>query len=159
MENSETLAFAPSLSISDAAAKRVQELLEQEGNYNLKLRVYIQGGGCSGFQYGFAFDENLRPDDHVIEKALPLNTNGNANGNTNGNPNGIANGNTNENATKTDLSAKENKIVINLVVDALSLMYLNGAEVDYVEKLQGAHFTVKNPNAQTTCSCGSSFAL
>lgn len=114
------------ISCTDAAAKRVQELLAEEGNYNLKLRVYITGGGCSGFQYGFAFDENLKEDDTVVSKVIPLG---------------------------------EETVTIDVVVDALSMMYLMGAQIDYQESLQGAHFIVTNPNAQTTCSCGSSFAL
>lgn len=114
------------ISCSDAAAKRVQELLAEEGNYNLKLRVYITGGGCSGFQYGFAFDDNIQEDDTIVSKVIPLD---------------------------------QETVTVDVVVDALSMMYLSGAEIDYQESLQGAHFIVKNPNAQTTCSCGSSFAL
>lgn len=117
-----------SVSFSDSAARRVQELMTEEGNYKLHLRVYITGGGCSGFQYGFAFDETLRPDDNTISKV-------------------VENPDTHE------------KITVNMVIDALSMMYLEGAQIDYVENLQGAHFVVKNPNASTTCSCGSSFSL
>lgn len=126
------------IQLTQAAAKRVWELLSQEGNYNLKLRIYITGGGCSGFQYGFAFDEALQPDDCVIPTTLEEATGdetGEGGGDSDGGP------------------------IVNTVVDPLSLMYLTGATVDYVESLQGAHFTVKNPHAQTTCSCGSSFAL
>ncbi len=108
--------------LTDAATNRVRELIEQEGNYNLQLRVYITGGGCSGFQYGFAFDEQSREDDCLIER-------------------------------------QAGNVKIRMAIDALSIMYLTGAEIDYVESLQGAHFMVKNPNAQTTCSCGSSFSL
>lgn len=126
------------ISFTDAAAKRVWELMTEEGNYNLKLRVYITGGGCSGFQYGFAFDEQLRPDDCVIAKEI-------------------------DSDEEEDEEGRGDKgsgtVVVNLVVDALSIMYLTGAQIDYKESLQGAHFTVKNPNAQTTCSCGSSFSL
>lgn len=114
------------ISFTDAAAKRVQELLVEEGNYNLKLRVYITGGGCSGFQYGFAFDENVKEDDTIVGK---------------------------------EVSFGDEKLTVEVVIDALSMMYLMGAQIDYQESLQGAHFLVKNPNAQTTCSCGSSFAL
>lgn len=116
----------PNVSFTDSAAKRVYELMSEEGNYKLNLRVYITGGGCSGFQYGFAFDETIRPDDNIIAKAL---------------------------------SDEKNPHTVNLIIDALSMMYLEGARVDYVENLQGAHFVVKNPNALTTCSCGSSFSL
>jgi len=121
------------LSFTDAAARRIQELIVEEGNYNLKLRVYITGGGCSGFQYGFAFDENTRPDDCVVEKEIPV--------------------------EEGEGTSGSGTMTVNVVIDALSIMYLNGAEIDYVESLQGAHFTVRNPNAQTTCSCGSSFSL
>src|SRR5262245_30312866 len=117
------------ISFTEAAAKRVRELLVEEGNYNLKLRVYITGGGCSGFQYGFAFDENTQPDDTIVSKEV-----------------------------LADDKAQED-ITVQVVIDALSMMYLAGAQIDYQESLQGAHFTVKNPNAGTTCSCGSSFSL
>lgn len=113
------------IELTDAAALRVYELITQEGDPELMLRVYITGGGCSGFQYGFAFDKEQKPDDSIVEKtvsgAVPMK--------------------------------------VRLAVDALSMMYLQGAKVDYVENLQGAHFVVSNPNAQTTCSCGSSFGL
>jgi iron-sulfur cluster insertion protein len=122
------------VSFTQAAARRVKELILEEGNYNLKLRVYITGGGCSGFQYGFAFDEQLRPDDCVVEQEVPLED-----------EDGEGDG--------------SGSMKVNVVIDALSIMYLTGAEIDYIENLQGAHFTVKNPNAQTTCSCGSSFSL
>lgn len=114
--------MSEAITFTDAAAKRVQELLAEEGNYNLKLRVYITGGGCSGFQYGFAFDEETKEDDTIVSKEVESTT-------------------------------------VEVVVDALSMMYLMGAQIDYQESLQGAHFVVKNPNAQTTCSCGSSFAI
>ncbi len=123
-----TLEQSHPVTITQAAVKRVQELIVEEGNYNLKLRVYITGGGCSGFQYGFAFDENTKPDDCVIEEEVEDESTG-------------------------------GMMVVSVVIDALSIMYLTGGEIDYKENLQGAHFTVKNPNAQTTCSCGSSFSL
>jgi iron-sulfur cluster insertion protein len=106
------------LIFSDNAAKKVKALINEEGNDELKLRVYVTGGGCSGFQYGFTFDENINDDDTVVE-----------------------NGD------------------VTLVVDPLSFQYLNGAEVDYVEGLQGAQFVIRNPNATTTCGCGSSFSI
>ena len=106
------------LQFSQAAAAKVRELIAEEGNADLKLRVYIQGGGCSGFQYGFEFDE-LRGDDDV--------------------------------AVETD--------GVTLLVDPLSLQYLMGAEVDYSESLQGAQFVIRNPNAKSTCGCGSSFTV
>ncbi|WP_024889161.1 iron-sulfur cluster insertion protein ErpA [Luteimonas huabeiensis] len=106
------------LDFTAAAAAKVRELIHGEGNPALKLRVYIQGGGCSGFQYGFEFDEDRAEDDLAIE--------------TDG---------------------------VTLLVDPLSLQYLMGASVDYVESLHGAQFTIRNPNAKTTCGCGSSFAV
>ncbi len=95
----------------------MSELIAEEGNAELKLRVYIQGGGCSGFQYGFEFDEQQGEDDLAVQ--------------TDG---------------------------VTLLVDPLSLQYLMGAEVDYTESLHGAQFVIRNPNAKTTCGCGSSFA-
>ena len=101
-----------------AAAGKVTELIAEEGNADLKLRVYIQGGGCSGFQYGFEFDEGQGEDDLAIA---------------------------------TD--------EVTLLVDPLSLQYLMGAAVDYTESLHGAQFTIRNPNAKSTCGCGSSFTV
>lgn len=106
------------LIFSDNAAKKVKALIKEEGNSDLKLRVYVTGGGCSGFQYGFTFDENINEGDTVVE---------------------------NDDVT--------------LVVDPLSFQYLSGAEVDYVEGLQGSQFVIRNPNASTTCGCGSSFSI
>ncbi len=106
------------LLFSSAAAAKVRELVKEEGNDALKLRVYIQGGGCSGFQYGFEFDESQAEDD------LAIRTDG-----------------------------------VTLLVDPLSLQYLMGAEVDYTESLHGAQFVIRNPNAKTTCGCGSSFTV
>jgi iron-sulfur cluster insertion protein len=106
------------LRVTDAAARKVRELIAEEGNPQLKLRVYISGGGCSGFQYGFTFDEQQAEDDLTIER------------------DGMT-----------------------LLVDPLSLQYLMGAEIDYSESLSGAQFVIRNPNAKTTCGCGSSFAV
>ena len=103
---------------TEAAANKVKALVEEEKKPNLKLRVSVDGGGCSGFQYGFAFDENVSGDDAVIEK----------NGAT-------------------------------MLVDVTSMQYLNGSEVDYLEGLEGARFVVNNPNAKSTCGCGSSFSV
>ncbi len=107
-----------SLQFTQAAARKVRELMLEEGNPALKLRVYIQGGGCSGFQYGFSFDEDSQEDDLAVE--------------TDG---------------------------VTLIVDPVSLQYLGGAEVDYSESLQGSQFVIRNPNAKTTCGCGSSFSV
>ncbi|WP_201245990.1 iron-sulfur cluster insertion protein ErpA [Halochromatium salexigens] len=108
---------APLVFTSQAAAK-VATLIEQEETPGLMLRVYIQGGGCSGFQYGFTFDESVQDGDTEIE--------------TDG---------------------------VTLLVDPMSLQYLSGAEIDYTEGLQGAQFVIRNPNATTTCGCGSSFGV
>ena len=106
------------LQFTPAAAAKVRELVAEEGNAALKLRAYIQGGGCSGFQYGFEFDEGQNEDDIAI----------------------VTDGAT-------------------LLVDPLSLQYLIGAQVDYSESLAGAQFVIRNPNAKTTCGCGSSFTV
>jgi len=106
------------LVFTDAAAAKVGQLIEQEGNPDLKLRVYIQGGGCSGFQYGFTFDEEVQEGDTEIDK-----------------------------------------LGVTLLVDPLSVQYLAGAEIDYREDLSGAQFIIRNPNATTTCGCGSSFSV
>jgi iron-sulfur cluster insertion protein len=108
----------PGIVFTDAAARKVQQLILEERNPELKLRVYISGGGCSGFQYGFSFDEERAEDDIAVE---------------------------NDGVT--------------LLVDPLSFQYLMGAEVDYAENLQGAQFVIRNPNAATTCGCGSSFSI
>ena len=106
------------LIFTDAAAKKVKSLIEGEDNPNLRLRVYITGGGCSGFQYGFTFDDQLNDGDLTIE---------------------------NQN--------------VGLVVDPMSLQYLIGGTVDYTEGLDGSRFVVQNPNASSTCGCGSSFSI
>ena len=105
------------LQFSDSAADKVRQLIDEEGNPNLKLRVFVQGGGCSGFQYGFTFDEDINDDDATMER------------------NGVT-----------------------LLIDSMSYQYLVGAEIDYKEDLEGAQFVIKNPNATTTCGCGSSFS-
>jgi len=105
------------LVFTDSAANKVKELIEEEGNASLKLRVFVSGGGCSGFQYGFTFDESSNDDDTAMEK------------------NGVT-----------------------LLIDAMSYQYLVGAEIDYQESAEGAQFVIKNPNATSTCGCGSSFS-
>jgi iron-sulfur cluster insertion protein len=103
---------------SESAALKVKEMIIDEGNAKLNLRVYVTGGGCSGFQYGFAFDETINEDDTRIEK------------------DGVT-----------------------LLIDSMSFQYLVGAEIDYEDGLEGARFLIKNPNAATTCGCGSSFSM
>lgn len=104
------------LVFTDAAAHKVKELIAQENNPNLMLRVFVQGGGCSGFQYGFTFDESISEGDMEVEKDG-----------------------------------------VKLLIDPMSFQYLMGSEIDYSEGLEGAQFVIRNPNATTTCGCGSSF--
>ncbi|OGT36525.1 MAG: iron-sulfur cluster insertion protein ErpA [Gammaproteobacteria bacterium RIFCSPHIGHO2_12_FULL_38_14] len=118
---------------TESAAKKVYALIKEEGNFKLKLRVYITGGGCSGFQYGFTFDEIIQTDDEVIHKEIALEEEGG------------------EGETGTG--------TVQLLIDALSLQYLQGAEIDYKEDIEGEQFIIRNPNAKTTCGCGSSFSV
>ena len=111
-------AAPPPIVFTDAAASKVGELIREEDNPNLMLRVFISGGGCSGFQYGFTFDESVEEGDSQVENQG-----------------------------------------VKLLVDPMSVQYLMGAEIDYKEDLQGAQFIIRNPNAQTTCGCGSSFSV
>jgi iron-sulfur cluster insertion protein len=106
------------VTVTPAAAAKVRALVAEEANPGLMLRVYISGGGCSGFQYGFAFEEAREEDDLSVEREG-----------------------------------------VTVLVDPLSLQYLAGAEIDYMESLSGAQFVVRNPNARTTCGCGSSFTV
>lgn len=106
------------LIFTSAAARKVKQLIEEEGNHALKLRVFVSGGGCSGFQYGFTFDENVEEGDTRVENEGVL-----------------------------------------LLVDPMSYQYLAGAEIDYTEGLEGAQFVIRNPNAATSCGCGSSFSI
>lgn len=118
VESSANLAEPPvPLVFTDSAAAKVADLIAEEGNPDLKLRVFVQGGGCSGFQYGFTFDDAVNEDDTQFEK------------------NGVT-----------------------LLVDSMSFQYLVGAEIDYKEDINGSQFVIKNPNATTTCGCGSSFS-
>ncbi len=106
------------LLFTDSAVTKVKALIAEEDNEALMLRVFISGGGCSGFQYGFSFDESITDGDTVIEKEG-----------------------------------------VKLLIDPMSIQYLTGAEIDYSEGLEGAQFVIRNPNAQTTCGCGSSFSV
>ena len=106
------------VNFTDSAAGKVSALIAEEGNPELKLRIYVSGGGCSGFQYNFAFDEAVNDDDTVIAK------------------NGVT-----------------------LLIDSMSFQYMAGASVDYQEGLEGARFVINNPNASSTCGCGSSFSV
>ncbi len=106
------------LVFTDNAAKKVKELIEEEGSPDLKLRVFVSGGGCSGFQYGFTFEEEVNDDDTQVQKDS-----------------------------------------VTLLIDPMSLQYLMGAEIDYQDSLQGSQFVIRNPQASTTCGCGSSFSV
>ena len=108
----------PPLLFTDAAALKVKSLIEEEDNPKLMLRVFVSGGGCSGFQYGFTFDENFNEGDTTVENCG-----------------------------------------VQLLIDPMSYQYLVGAEIDYTEGLEGAQFVIRNPNATTTCGCGSSFSV
>lgn len=114
------------LTFTRNAALKVCELIQEEGNLNLNLRVFISGGGCSGFKYGFTFDETINEEDTVIKPAQETND--------------------------------DDELIVKLLVDPMSLQYLTGAKIDYREDIEGARFVIKNPNAQTTCGCGSSFS-
>jgi iron-sulfur cluster insertion protein len=118
MSDTSTVVTEDPIVFTDSAVAKVKELIEEEGNPNLKLRIFISGGGCSGVQYGFTFDEAVNDDDTVVEK------------------NGVT-----------------------LLIDPMSFQYLTGAEVDFQDDLNGAQFVIKNPNAVTTCGCGSSFSV
>ena len=114
--NAITESIPDPLVFTDNAANKVKQLIDEEGNPDLKLRVFVTGGGCSGFQYGFTFDETTSEDDTAMQRGG-----------------------------------------VTLVIDPMSLQYLMGAEIDYQENAEGAQFVIKNPNATSTCGCGSSF--
>jgi iron-sulfur cluster insertion protein len=109
---------SPPVIFSDSAVAKVRDLISEEGNPNLKLRIYVSGGGCSGFQYGFAFEEAVGEGDVVMER-----------------------------------------LGVHVLIDPVSLQYLNGAEVDFQDGLDGSRFVIRNPNAKSTCGCGSSFSM
>lgn len=113
----QAIAEAP-VRVTQSAVDKISEMIAAEGNAALKLRIYVTGGGCSGFQYGFAFEEQAADDDTTIEQGG-----------------------------------------ISVLVDPMSYPYLSGSELDYIDDLSGAQFVVRNPNAQTTCGCGSSFSI
>ena len=117
MSATEAIVETPVLQFTDAAARKVGDLIKGEGNPNLMLRVFVQGGGCSGLSYGFEFDETIQDGDTCVEN-----------------------------------------LGVKLLVDPMSFQYLSGAEIDYREGLEGAQFVIRNPNATTTCGCGSSFS-
>jgi iron-sulfur cluster insertion protein len=106
------------IEVTDSVIAKVSDLLAEENNPNLKLRTFVQGGGCSGFQYGFTFDEEQHEDDYVIERPG-----------------------------------------MSILIDAMSMQYLAGSTIDYKEDMMGSSFTITNPNAESTCGCGSSFSV
>ncbi|MEK9778264.1 MAG: iron-sulfur cluster insertion protein ErpA [Methylophilaceae bacterium] len=114
----DNLAIPTPINFTDNAVNKVKELIEEEGTPDLKLRVFVSGGGCSGFQYGFTFEETENEDDTKVVKDS-----------------------------------------VTLLIDPMSLQYLTGAEIDYQDNVQGSQFVIKNPNATTTCGCGSSFSV
>ncbi|WP_133129803.1 iron-sulfur cluster insertion protein ErpA [Legionella yabuuchiae] len=116
--------ITPNVVFTVSAADKVASLIAEEENPNLHLRVYITGGGCSGFQYGFTFDESIQEDDVIIEQACT-----------------------------------DGEQSVALLIDSMSYQYLKEAEIDYVQGIQGEQFVIRNPNAKTTCGCGSSFSI
>lgn len=118
MQHADLADMPAPLVFTDNAAKRVKELIEEESSPDLKLRVFVGGGGCSGFQYGFTFEEEVNEDDTQVQKNS-----------------------------------------VTLLIDPMSLQYLMGAEIDYQDGLQGSQFVIRNPQATTTCGCGSSFSV
>lgn len=124
MSTINTLSSSEGINFTVNAADKVASLIAEEENSSLNLRVFVTGGGCSGFQYGFTFDEKIQEDDTVVEQAC-------------------SNG----------------QFSVKLLIDSMSYQYLNEAEIDYVESIQGAQFVIRNPNAKSTCGCGSSFSM
>lgn len=118
-----------------AAAAKVYSLIVEENNFALCLRVFITGGGCSGFQYGFTFDESINDDDLTIETAIHP-----------------------KDEDEDEDDGGSGQQTVKLLVDSMSYQYLKGATIDYREDINGAQFVIKNPNAKTTCGCGSSFS-
>ena len=115
---SDIISIPTPVNFTDNAVNKVKALIEEEDTPDLKLRVFVSGGGCSGFQYGFTFEESINDDDTQVTKDT-----------------------------------------VTLLIDPMSLQYLTGAEIDYQDNVQGSQFVIKNPNAETTCGCGSSFSV
>ena len=129
---SEVEVYVPeSIIFTDSAALKVWQLINEEGNPSLMLRVSITGGGCSGFQYGFSFEETIVEGDTVVSKQVD----------------------------EEEEGGDEGGGTVKLLVDPMSFQYLVGAVIDYVEDLEGERFVIRNPNAETTCGCGSSFSM
>jgi iron-sulfur cluster insertion protein len=137
--------MSESLIFTVNAAAKVWELIQEEENYNLKLRVYVTGGGCSGFQYGFKFDEMINDDDTIVIQEVKLKK-------------VICADKSGDGKIDDSEEGGEGSQTVQLLVDPISYPYLVGAEIDYKEDLEGAQFIIRNPNAKTTCGCGSSFS-
>lgn len=125
---------------TDNAASKVYELIKDENNPALKLRVFISGGGCSGFQYGFSFDEVANEDDWQVTKKITVKQQI-------------------RDQSEEEADGGEGSVTVTLLIDPMSYQYLQGAEIDYREDVNGSQFVIRNPNAKTTCGCGSSFAI
>lgn len=126
------------IQFTDAAARKVGNLIVEEENLDLKLRAFITGGGCSGFQYGFTFDEKIDLDDTIVKKTISLT----------------------EEKDDEGEGTEGGSVEVTLVVDPMSIQYLAGAKIDYKEDLEGERFIIEqNPNAKTTCGCGQSFSV
>jgi len=141
-----------------SAAAKVQSLIDEEENPKLCLRVFIIGGGCSGFQYGFSFDEAINDDDYVIEKWIDHVTAVADAAAAGGDVGGDAGGDAAGSIAGGETGGGAQQVCVKVLVDMLSMQYLKGAEIDYREDIEGARFIIRNPNAKTTCGCGSSFS-
>lgn len=132
--------------LTQSAADKIFLLMAEEDNYALKLRVYVTGGGCSGFQYGFAFEEHAETDDMIVMRSVMRKK--------------LNNEMSEENDDEDDEDGGEGDggFSVALLIDPISLQYLSGAEIDYREDIEGSQFIIRNPNAKTTCGCGSSFS-
>ena len=119
----------PAVNFTAACASKVAELIAEEQNEALRLRVFISGGGCSGFQYGFMFDETVNEDDIVVTREVG------------------------------GVESESEPVIVTLLIDPMSFQYLQGADIDYREDVAGSQFVIRNPNAKTTCGCGSSFSV
>lgn len=126
--SSPSTAQSTPINFTVSAANKVYELIKDEDNFDLKLRVYITGGGCSGFQYGFTFDEAVQEGDTIIEQQV-------------------------------EEDSDDGGSAVQLLIDPMSFQYLTGSEIDFTDDVSGAQFVIRNPNAKTTCGCGSSFSI
>ncbi len=134
------------ITLTNNATLKVSELIKEEDNFKLNLRVFITGGGCSGFQYGFVFDENINDDDICVEKKITKKELEHSSSEK-------------ESDSDEEEETGTGSMSVKLIVDAMSYQYLMGAEIDYKSDIKGERFTIKNPMAKTTCGCGSSFSV